>query len=84
MACCGKNRWRPTIETHEAPTVSYTPPAPIFQSFIYVGNTNLTAIGVATGRHYRFPGTGAIVAVDMRDAPSMAGVPNVRRFQPVD
>jgi hypothetical protein len=32
-----------------------------------------------TGRRYRFANRGAIVAVDERDAPSMSGVPNVRR-----
>lgn len=84
MACCGKNRWTPPIETNEAPTVSYTPPAPTFQNFVYVGNTALTAIGVATGRHYRFAATGSVVAVDLRDAPSMTGVPNLRRLQASD
>jgi len=79
MACCGKNRWIPPVETHEAPTVSYTPPAPTFQNFVYIGNTALTTIGVATGWRYRFARAGAVVAVDLRDAPSMAGVPNVRR-----
>ena len=82
MACCGKNRWIQPVATEPAPTVSFTPQAPRFQKFVYVGNTALTAIGVATGQRYRFWGAGSVVEVDMRDAPSMAGVPNVRRFQP--
>jgi hypothetical protein len=59
----------------------YTPPPPTVRYFEYTGKTGLTAIGSATGKHYRFASTGAQVAVDSRDAPSMAGVPNLRRVK---
>ena len=84
MACCGKNRRIQPSAPNHTPTVSYTPPMPTFQNFVYVGNTALTALGAVTGYRYRFAGAGSVVAVDMRDAPSMAGVPNVRRTQSAD
>ena len=33
-----------------------------------------------SGARYRFDGPGAKAQIDMRDAPSMAAVPNVRRL----
>jgi hypothetical protein len=50
--------------------------------FEYVGRTGLTATGTFTGRRYRFDGPGAQVEVDARDAPSLTGVPNLRRARP--
>jgi hypothetical protein len=84
MGCCGKNRATiRTIENHAVenqnpPRVTHTPRLS-FQYFEYVGATGITAFGPVTGRRYRFATPGAIVAVDDRDAPSMSGVPNVRR-----
>jgi hypothetical protein len=57
----------------------YTP-TPTVRYFEYTGKTALTVIGSATGKHYRFAATGVEVAVDSRDAASMAGVPNLRRI----
>lgn len=48
-------------------------------TFEYAGATGLTATGAITGRRYRFEHTGAVVDVDLRDAPSLAGVPGLRR-----
>jgi hypothetical protein len=48
--------------------------------FEYVGVTGLTAVGPATGQRYRFDGHGSRAAVDLRDAPSMAAVPHLRRI----
>jgi hypothetical protein len=48
-------------------------------AFEYIGKTALTAIGPASGRHYRFSHPGAIVAVDARDSASLETVPNLRR-----
>jgi hypothetical protein len=47
--------------------------------FEYVGATGMTAMGPVTGKRYRFQDYGSRVAVDLRDAPSMAGVPHLRR-----
>ena len=48
-------------------------------AFEYAGTTALTAVGAITGRRYRFDRPGAIVDVDLRDASSLAGVPQLRR-----
>ena len=50
--------------------------------FRYVGATGLNVLGPITGRRYRFNAPGAVVAVDQRDAASIAGVPNLRRTWP--
>jgi len=47
--------------------------------FEYTGDTGLTVQGPITGRRYRFSGPGARLAVDGRDAASIAGVPNLKR-----
>ena len=84
MGCCGKNRStirvveNQALENHDQQRVTFTP-RPSFQYFEYVGATGITAFGSVTGRCYRFATRGAIVAIDDRDAPSMSGVPNVRR-----
>lgn len=46
--------------------------------FEYIGRTGLTVYGPATGRCYRFQASGAVAAVDPRDAPSLAAVPHLR------
>jgi hypothetical protein len=48
-------------------------------AFEYAGATALTAVGAITGRRYRFDRPGAAVDVDLRDAPSLGGVPHLRR-----
>jgi hypothetical protein len=72
------------VETEEVKPINYAPPTPTIQYFEYTGTTALTAIGNVTGQRYRFPAAGVAVAVDSRDAPSMAGVPNVRRIKMSD
>ncbi|MCP4601266.1 MAG: hypothetical protein GY847_12205 [Proteobacteria bacterium] len=48
--------------------------------FEYLGLTAMTARGSITGRYYRFPHQSARVMVDARDAPGLAGVPNLQRL----
>ena len=84
MGCCGKTSRPQPVENNYTQTVPFVPPAPTLQHFVYVGNTGLTAIGLVTGRHYRFSGPGSVVTVDSRDAASMAGVPNVRRTRALE
>lgn len=80
MGCCGKNRLVLPVESNNGSShVTFTPPPVSFEHFEYVGKTGLTAIGLVTGRRYRFATPGARIEVDSRDAPSMAGVPNLRR-----
>jgi hypothetical protein len=47
--------------------------------FLCVGARAITVIGPVSRHQYRFAGPGARVAVDPRDAPSVDGVPNLRR-----
>lgn len=46
--------------------------------FQYIGKTAMTAIGLMSGRQYRFGSPGAILQVDPRDRASLAAVPNLR------
>ena len=50
-------------------------------AFEYVGETALRVMGPITRTPYRFRTTGARVEVDHRDAPYLAGVPNLRRVR---
>ena len=79
MGCCGQNRPAPPVEQSSPPHVTLTSKTPSAQYFEYVGTTSLRAFGSVTGRRYRFARPGALVPVDERDAPSMSGVPNLRR-----
>lgn len=45
----------------------------------YLGYSTLTAIGPATGRRYKFPARGAVLAVDPHDVPALLQVPNLVR-----
>ncbi len=79
MGCCGQSRG--TINT--SGTVGGTkrpPPRPRAALFEYTGPTAMTVTGPMSGARYRFDGPGAKVQIDMRDAPSMVAVPNVRRL----
>lgn len=83
MGCCGKNRLARLVEARpdekNGPVrAMLTPRTPSAQYFEYVGKTGLTVLGPVTGRRYRFPGPGALLAVDGRDGPALAGVPNLR------
>jgi hypothetical protein len=79
MGCCGKNRALPAVDFHAEPRPAHTQQVPGPQYFEYVGNTGLTTVGPVTGRRYRFAHPGARLPIDARDAPSMAGVPNLRK-----
>ena len=83
MACCGKNRIRFHNDTRIGLEAGGQPPVrpaipPALIRFEYVGGTGLSVRGPITGRTYRFGASGARVAVDSRDAPSLMAVPNLR------
>lgn len=79
MGCCGKNRPVQWVENDIRSHVLSTSRTASVQHFEYVGETSLTAVGPVTSRRYRFDHPGAQLPVDARDAPSMAGVPNLRK-----
>ncbi len=68
MACCGDKR---AVVARTAAAVPVT--------FEYVGRSTLRVVGAVTHKNYWFGQTGARVAVDARDAASVAGVPHVVR-----
>jgi hypothetical protein len=69
MSCCGGRRAAARAASSDGAWVE----------FHYVGSTAMNVLGPVTRHQYRFPGPGARVAVDPRDAPSIASVPNLRR-----
>lgn len=62
-----------------AATTGESAPDPETVWFEYVGDTSISAIGSITRTLYRFTCKHAQVAVDPRDAPSVARVPHLRR-----
>ena len=89
MACCGQKRQQ--IRSQATPVRRADNPARIAGAqeslvhrqgihFQYVGKTALTAIGLTSGRQYRFGSPGAIVQVDPRDSASLAAIPNLRQI----
>ena len=78
MSCCGKNRPARRVENNGPTRDMRTPRTPRALYFEYVGKTGLAVFGPVTGRRYHFAHPGALLAVDERDGPSMAGVPNLR------
>lgn len=77
MSCCGK-RSHYTPSTGVAPGHSAKHPV----LFEYEGPDTLTIFGRATGIRYHFPGPGARLRVDPRDAPVLEivrGLKVVRR-----
>jgi hypothetical protein len=46
----------------------------------YTGPTAMTVAGPMSGARYRFDYPGAKVQLDMRDAPFMRALPNLRRL----
>jgi hypothetical protein len=97
MSCCGKARAQakrtvsnPTVSNPKAkpalsvaPQPQALPAAPATQSvyFTYAGNTSLTVTGPVSRRVYRFFANSGAMAVDARDAASLARVPNLRQIQ---
>ena len=87
MSCCGRPRTAtplpPSTGARPAPAgpARPAPRAPSSVSFRYEGPTRLQAEGPITHLRYRFEHCGAIVAVDARDAPSLAAIPHLRRVQ---
>jgi hypothetical protein len=88
MACCGQTRAQIRIQPStarqtESPSSVTKVEQPSVQvqgyKFEYIGNTALTALGLTTGRQYRFAHPGAILQVDPRDRASLSTIPNLRQ-----
>lgn len=77
MACCGDKRAQFNLARQELDPVEQADPI----YFQYTGSTGLTVIGRETRSRYRFDSPGAVVAVDIRDQPALAFVPNLRQVK---
>lgn len=71
---------RPAAETNGSAPASMAAPPASFE-FEYLGGTTMTVLGPLSGRHYRFVGHGARLAVDPRDRLSLAAVPGLREVR---
>jgi hypothetical protein len=89
MSCCGQKRAQlysnlpaPASRTRQAaPLPPAQPAAPVPVLFEYLGPTAVSAVGPVTRRLYRFDRPNARVAVDARDASSIAAIPNLQRVR---
>ncbi len=88
MTCCGRPQAHHPVTTtlpgHAKPP-PVREPAPARQSavpYTYTGASRLVAEGPVTRRRYHFAHTGAVLDVDVRDAPSFAAIPHLRRGLP--
>lgn len=82
MSCCGQARQRLRWVDSNQPTPRHATlgtQSPSLIYFEYIGKTGLTVTGPITGQRYRFPKTGAKIAVDSNDAPSLAVNPNLQQ-----
>ncbi len=83
MACCGGKRRQGYIMTATEDIAMPGPGRSTIVSdavmFEYFGPTRMAVKGPMTGRVYRFNNTGARVAIDRRDVPSVTAVPNLKR-----
>jgi hypothetical protein len=80
MSCCGGKRAR--FRSDAAERALYVPARPGTAGrvyFQYLGGRPVRVVGAGTGRAYLFGWPGATVAVDPRDAPSVATVPGLRQ-----
>ena len=87
MSCCGKKREElKNSYLHNNPdsAVSEFPgkfELPNEVSFEYTGEKSLTVIGSVSRNHYFFSQKGEVLSVNIKDAPGMMGVPNVKKIK---
>jgi hypothetical protein len=84
MSCCGKssspgrrpNSFRTTAFLQSSNTAS------LKAYFRCTGTSTITAIGPVSGKTYRFPSSGLIVPIDIRDAVSLSRIPHLQAARP--
>lgn len=87
MPCCGDQRGqfqaprtKPLSTNPTVATTSGVQSAPKGTTFFqYVGQTSLTAIGAATGKHYHFHAPGVRLAVDPSDVYSLRALSRLKQ-----
>ena len=79
MACCGQGRAAAATSGTQAKPAERPRPTQSLALYEYTGASGMTVRGPRSGATYRFGHPGAKVAIDPRDAASIAGLPNLRR-----
>ena len=83
MSCCGRTgspaRGRTSLGGSAGLASNTFPQTAYFRS---AGSSSIAAVGPVSGRIYRFPSSGGIVPVDVRDAPSLGRVPHLQAVRP--
>jgi hypothetical protein len=81
MACCGQNRAIAAASNGRVVGTNRPPKAaPRREVYEYTGATGMTVVGPLSGQKYRFDQPGSKLQIDVRDVPSMTGLPNLRRL----
>ena len=81
MACCGQRRGQIVTNGGVATVGGRSQPKSRVALYEYTGMTAMTVTGTFSGARYRFALPGARLQVDMRDVPSVSGLPNLRRVE---
>jgi hypothetical protein len=87
MPCCGDQRSQFRAARTKPPSTNPTvaspsgvrPPTKGTTFFQYVGQTSLTAIGAATGKHYHFHAPGVRLAVNPSDVYSLRALSRLKQ-----
>jgi hypothetical protein len=85
MSCCGRSsgttvRGPASFRSGHTGLLSNT--SPQYAYFRCTGPSSITAAGPISHKIYRFPSSGGIVPVDIRDAASLARVPHLHAVRP--
>lgn len=79
MTCCGRARAQLSVGKLAGGLQRSAQPSRTVL-YEYVGLTAMTVKGPSSGASYRFAAPGAKLQIDLRDAPSLAALPNLRRL----
>jgi hypothetical protein len=84
MSCCGRSTTAGVARgsTGAGPSRLAASIAPLAAYFRCTGQSTVTIVGPVSGKMYRFPSSGQIVAVDARDAMSLSRVPHIQTVRP--
>jgi hypothetical protein len=84
MSCCGRSTTAGAarVSTRGAPSRLAASVVPLAAYFRCTGQSTVTVVGPVSGKMYRFPSSGQIVAVDARDTMSLSRVPYLQNVRP--
>lgn len=80
MACCGQRRALAAAGGRIVEANQTARPVSRAVLYEYTGSTGITVAGPISGQKYRFGSPGTKLQIDARDAPSLSGLPHLRRL----